>query len=72
VAKPVMIIRGPLGVEGSPDITVVQNPTAVSVAQKQDIPTSLNADDLLIKEPGSQKVISLRSLRERIEKREKK
>jgi len=70
MAKAVLIVRGPLGVAGSPDITVVRNPVAEVVAQNQEMPSSLNADDLLFKPPGGSKEISLKAFKEGLKVKE--
>ena len=68
--KAVLIVRGPMGAGASPDVTVVDNPQASVVAQKQEMPASLNADDLMFTPPGSSKEISLKAFKEQVFKKE--
>lgn len=71
MAKVVLIVRGPLGITEAPGVEVIQNPRVNTVSQKQDIPASLNIDDLLVKEPNSQRTITMKALREKIDSRGK-
>lgn len=72
MAKMVLIVRGALGVAGSPDVTVVRNPASETVSQKQEIPSSLNADDLMFRPPGDSQEVSLKAFKEQTFKKEKK
>lgn len=70
MAKAVLIVRGSLGAGASSDVAVVQNPQAVAIAQKQEMPSSLNADDLMFTPPGSTKEVSLKAFKEQVFKKE--
>ena len=70
MAKMVLIVRGHLGVAGSPDVMVIKNPVAGVVAQKQEMPSSLNADDLLFRPPGSSREISIKDFKEGLKAKE--
>lgn len=65
MAKMVLIVRGPVGASVGSDMIIASNPQPHTVTNKQDMPSSLNPDDMLITPPGSRETISLKAFKER-------
>lgn len=70
MAKSLLIVRGSVPVLETPDIRVVQNPKVETVSQRKEMPTSLNADDMVFKPPGSSIEISFKDFKAQAFKKE--
>ena len=70
MAKTILFVSGPLNVTGDSNTEVIQNPSSGVVANPQDMPETINVEDLIVREPGSTKAISMKALAEKMKAKE--